>query len=97
MMPHGSTHRIGAPFWIETCQPNVSEAAEFYGQLGEWTVGAQARTTMFASTGRRVAGWQGRRVAGSARCRRPSGSGVRQAPASVPPTWLIHVRVDDVD
>lgn len=76
MMPHGSTHRIGAPFWIETCQPNVSEAAEFYGQLVEWTVGAQARTTMFASTGRRVAGWQGRRVAGSARCRRPSGSGV---------------------
>lgn len=62
MMPHGSTHRIGAPFWIETCQPNVSEAAEFYGQLVEWTVGAQARTTMFASTGRRVGGSEGRRV-----------------------------------
>lgn len=80
MMPHGSTHRIGAPFWIETCQPNVSEAAEFYGQLVEWTVGAQARTTMFASTGRRVGGSQGGRVGGS-QGRRVAG--VRQAPASV--------------
>lgn len=77
MMPHGSTHRIGAPFWIETCQPNVSEAAEFYGQLVEWTVGAQARTTMFASTGRRVGGSEGRRVAGS------EGRRVGALPASV--------------
>ncbi|GAA1555579.1 VOC family protein [Brevibacterium picturae] len=81
MMPHDSTHGIGTPFWIETLQPNVSEAVEFYGQLFGWTVddpGADDSVLVARLDGRRVAG-------------------IAQAPDAVPATWLIHVRVDDTD
>lgn len=80
-MPHDSTHLIGAPFWIETLQPQVSEAAKYYSQLFDWTVDAPGgNDSLF------FARLDGQRVAGLA-----------QAPEGVPATWLIHVRVDDID
>ena len=80
-MPHDSTHQIGTPFWIETLQPNVSEAAEFYGQLFGWAVDDPVE-----HEGVLIARSDGRRVAG-----------ICQAPLEVPAAWLVHVRVDDID
>lgn len=81
MMPHASTHGIGTPFWIETLQPDVSEAVEFYSQLFGWTVECLGEDDSV-----HVARLDGQRVAG-----------IVQAPAAVPAGWLLHVRVDDID
>lgn len=80
-MSQGSTHPIGAPFWIETLQPSVPDAVDFYAQLFGWTVdepGGNDRAFVARLAGLRVAS-------------------VRACPASVPSGWLIHVRVEDVD
>lgn len=80
MMPHDSTHRIGTPFWIEALQPNVLDAAKFYGQLFGWTVEDPGEDDSVL-----IARLDGQRVAG-----------IAQAPEAIPAAWLIHVRVDDI-
>ncbi|SDS26057.1 hypothetical protein SAMN04489751_1608 [Brevibacterium sandarakinum] len=80
-MANDSTHWIGAPFWIETLQPNVSEAAEFYTQLIGWAVEDPGENDNVL-----VARLDGQSVAG-----------IAQAPRAVPAGWLIHILVDDVD
>ncbi|MGC2941654.1 MULTISPECIES: VOC family protein [unclassified Brevibacterium] len=80
-MSHGSTHPIGAPFWIETLQPSVPDAVDFYTQVFGWTVDDPG-----GSHGPAVARLGDHRAAG-----------ICAAPEAVPPTWLIHVRVDDID
>lgn len=74
-------HPIGAPFWIETLQPSVADAVEFYTRLFDWTVDDPDENNRAL-----VARLDGRRAAG-----------IRACPESVPPTWLIHVRVEDID
>lgn len=79
-MSHDSAHPIGAPFWIETLQPSVSDAVDFYTEVFGWTVDpTEGDRALVARLG-------GHRAAGICAC-----------PESVPPAWLIHVRVDDVD
>lgn len=80
-MSYGGTHPIGAPFWIETLQPSVPDAVDFYTQLFGWTVDDldEGNRTHVARLG-------GLRAAG-----------ICAGPDSAPPTWLIHIRVDDVD
>lgn len=81
MMANDSSYPFGTPFWIETLQPNVSEAAEFYTQLFAWAVedlGEKNRALIARLDGQSVAG-------------------ITQAPGAVPAGWLIHVLVDDVD
>lgn len=80
-MHEESIDRIGAPFWIEALQPNVAEASEFYDQLFDWTAEESSR-----HPGARILRSKGSRVAG-----------LVPLPTGVPPTWLVHIRVEDVD
>lgn len=80
-MSHDSTHPISAPFWIETLQPSVPDAVDFYTQLFGWTVDDIGENNQAL-----VARLEGLRAAG-----------ICAGPESAPPAWLIHIRVDDVD
>jgi uncharacterized protein len=86
---HRARYPVGVPCWIETLQPDVGAALEFYGSLFGWEFGAPGPTPGDSQGQYFVARVEGRAVAGigSLTTGRPS-------PA---PTWLSHIRVDSAD
>ncbi|AZL08033.1 VOC family protein [Brevibacterium aurantiacum] len=82
-MPHDDRYPAGAPFWVETFQPDPSAAAEFYAALFGWSfdnapgVSDGSEPLLALADGKKVAS-------------------IRQSPDGVPPTWLMHVRVENL-
>lgn len=84
-MPHVDAYPAGVPCWVETLQPDLSEATTFYAGVFGWTmvVDDDDQPTYAVATLR------GREVAGIANA---ADLGVNEAVA-----WYTQVRVDDLD
>jgi predicted enzyme related to lactoylglutathione lyase len=86
---HRESYPAGVPCWIETLQPDVQAAIDFYGSVFGWEFGGPAGMPG-ASPGRHfVARLGGRDVAGIGSLSDRTGS-----PA---PAWTTYVRVDSAD
>jgi predicted enzyme related to lactoylglutathione lyase len=77
----------GVPCWVETLQPDVQAALDFYGPLFGWEFAGPGLTPGDPPGQYFVARLRGRDVAGI-------GSSPVQSPAI---SWITHVRVDNID
>ncbi|WP_231444733.1 VOC family protein [Brevibacterium zhoupengii] len=82
-MPNDDRRPAGAPFWVESFQPDPHAAAEFYAALLGWSFDNAPGVSDGAEPLLALAG--GKRVAS-----------IRQSPDGVPPTWLMHIRVENL-
>lgn len=82
-MPREDRYQIGAPFWVESFQPDPHAAAEYYGALLGWSFDEAKGAA--GSVEPLIARVDGKSVAS-----------IRLAPEGVPPTWLTHIRVENL-
>jgi predicted enzyme related to lactoylglutathione lyase len=80
---------VGVPCWVETLQPNVQAALDFYGSLFGWEFGGPAPMPGASPGQYFVARLGGRDVAGIGSL--TNGDGIPT------PTWSTHIRVDSAD
>jgi uncharacterized protein len=86
---HRESYPPGVPCWIETLQPDVQAALDFYGSLFGWEVGPPGRVPGAIAGHYFVARLEGRDVAGI--------GSLSSGGWSPTPAWTTHVRVDSVD
>lgn len=86
---HRDTYPPGVPCWIETLQPDVDAALDFYGALFGWEFAGPEPIPGAAAGQYFVARIGGRDVAGIG-----TRTDDRRGPR---PIWLTHVRVESVD
>ena len=77
----------GVPCWVETLQPDVEAALDFYGPLFEWG---------FAGPGHMPGEPPSQYFVGRLRGRDVAGVG-SQPDGTRPPSWVTYIRVDDAD
>jgi predicted enzyme related to lactoylglutathione lyase len=81
-------YQPGVPCWVDTLQPNVPRALEFYGQIFGWDFAGRNPVAGDAGGQYYVAHYRGRDVAGI-------GSQPPEGPS--PPVWNTHIRVASAD
>ena len=85
-MSERDRYPAGVPCWVETLQPDVQAALDFYGPVFGWE---------FAGPGATPGDPPGQYFVGRLRGRDVAGVGSQSDPAQ-PPSWVTYVRVDDV-
>jgi len=83
------TYPAGVPCWVETLQPDVQAALDFYGALFGWQFDGPGRMPGAAEGDYFVARLGGRAVAGI--------GSLADRPGAPEPAWTTHIRVDSVD
>lgn len=80
-------YEAGVPCWVETLQPDVDAALDFYGPLFGWEFDGPGPMPANGTGRTFVARLHGRDVAGIGSLADPGGSDT--------PAWITHIRVDD--
>jgi predicted enzyme related to lactoylglutathione lyase len=88
-MSERERYPAGVPCWVETLQPDLRAALDFYGPLFGWQMVGPGPMPGVEPAGYHVARVRGRDVAGIAP--------LPDVPGDLAPAWITHVRVDSAD